>query len=154
MRRLVTAARAELRLREAEAWLSSRPQSEETLVIAATSEAASEQIRTFAKARGSAFGLHRFTIVRLAAELAKLEMVTRKLVPALPIAINALCARVVDRLRREGKLGRFEAVADQPGLPRALARTLEELRMAGATSVEGDAELDAALRAFEEELQA
>src|SRR5690606_22176368 len=34
-------------------------------------------------------------------------------------------------LRRTGGLGRFEPVADMPGLPRALATTLHDLRMAG-----------------------
>lgn len=137
-------------MREAAAWLESRPVSEETLVVAATADAASEQIRTVAKARGAAFGFHRFTLSRLAAELAKLALVTQNLASVGSLALEALCARVIDRLRAEGRLVRLGAVADQPGLPRALARTLDELRMAGVTSLEG--ELGAALHALGDEL--
>src|SRR5688572_27037412 len=152
MRRLVSAARAELRLREVAAWLVARPTSQETIVVAATSDAASEQIRTIAKARGSAFGFHRFTLNRLAAELARLALVDADLASVGSLAIEALCARVVDRLRTQ--FVRLGAVADQPGLPRALARTLDELRMAGATDVPGDPDLGAALRELERELAA
>jgi RecB family exonuclease len=152
MRRLVTAPRAELRLREAAAWLSSRPSGEEVLVVGATSDAASEQIRAIAKERGAAFGFHRLTLNRLAAELAKVELVTRNLATINMLAFEALCARVIDRLLAEGKLARLGAVAHQPGLPRALARTLDELRMACAGEIEG--ELGAALRAVDDELAA
>jgi hypothetical protein len=79
MRRLVVSGRAELRLRETAAWLTSLPVNEEVVIVAATSDAASEQIRGLAKARGLVFGLHRFTLPRLAAELAKLALVERNL---------------------------------------------------------------------------
>jgi hypothetical protein len=150
MRRLVSAPRAELRLREVAAWLASRPAGEEVIVVAATSDAASEQIRTIAKARGSAFGCHRFTLDRLAAELAKPALVARNLASVGTLAIEALCARVLDRLR--GQLSRLDVVSDQPGLPRALARTLLERRMAGASDPGGD--LGLALRALDDELLA
>jgi ATP-dependent helicase/nuclease subunit B len=150
VRRLVIAPRAELRLREAAVWLANRPLGDETLVVGATSDAASEQIRAVAKTRGAAFGFHRFTLNRLAFELAKLALVTQNLASIGSLAIEALCARVIDRLRAEGKLARLGAVADQPGLPRALARTLDELRMAGVTQLDG--ELGAALHAIADEL--
>ena len=151
MRRLVTSGRAELRLREVAAWLASRPTSEEVVIVAATSDAASEQIRTLAKARGSAFGLHRFTLPRLAAELAKLALVQHDLATIGALALEALCARVIDRVGERWL--RLRAVVDQPGLPRALARTLDELRMAGATDV-ADPELAAGLHALGDELAA
>src|SRR5450432_2744479 len=91
----------------------------------------------------------------LAAELAKLELVERDLATVGGLPIEALCARVVQRMRRDGSLGRLEIVSTQPGLPRALARTLLELRMAGATAEHVLAsELAAALRALEVELAA
>ncbi len=125
---------------------------DEVVVVGATPDAASEQIRAIAKARGAAFGFHRFTLNRLAAELAKLTQVTRNLATINTLGFEALCARVIDRLQLEGRLARLGAVADQPGLPRALARTLGELRLAGVSDVEG--ELGAALRALDEELAA
>ncbi|MEJ7599982.1 MAG: hypothetical protein WKG01_18895 [Kofleriaceae bacterium] len=151
-RRVVRAARAELRLREAAAWLGARGADEQVLVIGATPDAASEVIRDVTLARGTGFGWHRFTLGRLAAELAKVELARRDLAPVGQLPIEALCARVVHRLRVDGKLGRLEAVVDQPGLPRALARTALELRMAGASTVAGDPELAAALAALDEEL--
>jgi ATP-dependent helicase/nuclease subunit B len=150
--RLLAASRAELRLREATSWLAALPPGDEVLVIGGTAAAAGELVRTIVTARGSAFGLHRLTLGRLAAELAKLALAADDLAPVGALPIEALCARVVDRLQREGTLGRFTAVAAQPGLPRALARTLVELRMAGATAVPGHPELDAALAALVDEL--
>lgn len=153
-RRLVCAPSAELRLREAAAWLAARPPGEEVLVIGATHEAASEVIRTVAVQRGTGFGWHRLTLGRLAAELARPRMADEQLAPVGMLVLEALCARVVHRLRGAGKLVRLDAVAEQPGLPRALARTLHELRMAGASALPpgGDAELDLALRGLVTEL--
>ena len=152
MRQLVVSPRSELRLARATAWLSAREPGREILVVGASAEAAGEPIRAVAAQRGSAFGMHRFTLARLAAELAKHELVDRDLAAVGGLPIEALCARVIQRLRREGALGRFEAVATQPGLPRALARTLLELRMAGA-DLEAH-ELGPALRALTIELAA
>lgn len=152
MRRFVIAARAELRLREAAAWLSSRVPGEEVLVVGATANAASELVRSIASTRGAGFGWHRMTLGQLAVELAKFELARRELVPIGALPIEALCARVLQRLRDEGRLGRLAAVVDQPGLPRALARTLAELRMAGAVSVDGDPALESALCVLDEEL--
>ncbi len=151
--RVVCSARAARRLHEAGTWLASRAPSEEVLVVGASYEAASELIRSVAATHtGTGFGWHRLTLGRLAAELAKLELAARDLAPAGLLPIEALCARVLHRLRGEGQLGRFAAVAEQPGMPRALARTLTELRMAGATRVEGDPPLAAALAALADEL--
>ena len=148
--RVAVAARAELRLREVVARLSALPPGEEVIVVGGTYAAAAAAVRAVAALRGSAFGMHRLTLGRLAGELAKLPLAHAKLAPIGALPAEALCARVIDRLRTTGELGRFAAVADQPGLPRALARTLGELRMAGATNV-GEP-LDAALAAFADEL--
>jgi ATP-dependent helicase/nuclease subunit B len=142
-------------MREVTAWLAARPAGREVLVVGGSSDAAGEHIRAVALQCGSAFGMHRFTLGRLAAELAKLELVERDLATVGGLPIEALCARVVQRMRRDGSLGRLEIVSTQPGLPRALARTLLELRMAGATAEHVLAsELAAALRALEVELAA
>ena len=156
-RRVVVSPRSELRSREVTAWLSAREAGCEVLVVGATSDAAGEAIRAVALARGSAFGMHRFTLGRLAAELAKHELVERDLAAVGGLPIEALCARVVQRMRRDGTLGRFEVVSAQPGLPRALARTLGELRLAGATAEvvrDYSPELAAGLAALEHELAA
>jgi len=153
MRRVVSSARAELRLREAAAWLGARGVDEPVLVIGATYEAASELIRTVAQERGSGFGWHRMTLGRLAAELAKLALAAQQCAPIGMLPVEALCARVLQGMRSGGTLGRLEAVCDQPGLPRALARTLTELRMARASADRVAPELRAALTGLAEELE-
>ena len=130
-RRIISSPRSESRIRETTTWLADRPRAEPVIVIGATTEAANECARRVALQRGSAFGVRCFTLARFAAEHAKLELVERNLVPIGTLAIEALCARVVHDLRVQNRLGRLEAVANQPGLPRALARTLDELRLAG-----------------------
>jgi len=152
MRRGVTSVRASLRLEAAVAWLDARRVDEQVLVVGASQPAASEVIREVARQRGSGFGWHRITLGRLAAELAKLELATRGLVAVGTLPVEALCARVLHALRATGRLGRLEPVVDQPGLPRALARTLAELRMAGVTRVPADPAIDAALGALADEL--
>ncbi len=152
MRRVVTSARAELRLREAAAWLDARGADEPILIIGATHDAASELIRTVARERGTGFGWHRMTLGRLAAELAKLPLAAEGRAPIGALPVEALCARVLHAMRSDGTLGRLEAVIDQPGLPRALARTLGELRMANHRPERLAAELRAALAGLEREL--
>ena len=121
-RRLISAPRAELRLAAVGEWLASRPLADETVVVGASADAAMECVRALARQRGSAFGFHALSLARLAGELAKLGLAERGLAQVGALPMEALCVRVVDRLRTASgstKLGRLEAVADQPGLPRA-----------------------------------
>ncbi|KAF0165658.1 MAG: hypothetical protein FD160_4073, partial [Caulobacteraceae bacterium] len=55
----------------------------------------------------------------------------RELTPSAPLSDEAVAARVADDLLKRGELAYFEPVADMPGFPRALSRTLAELRMSG-----------------------
>src|SRR5690606_12809987 len=107
---------------------------EQVLVLGASYEAASELIRAAARDRGSGFGWHRMTLGRLAAELAQHELAAHRIVQGGMLPGEALCARVIHALHAEGRLGGLRGIADQPGFPRALARTLVELRMACCTA--------------------
>lgn len=127
---LVCASRATLRIERARAWLAERAPGEELLVVAATHDAASDLLRHAATVRGAAFGWHRATLARLAAQLATPALAERRLAPLGALAAEALATRVLQTLRTRGALGRFEPVAGGPGLARALSRTLAELRMA------------------------
>src|SRR5262249_6596993 len=70
------------------------------------------------------------------------------------LALEAVCARVVHALGAHG-LGRFARVEDRPGLPRALARTLSEVRMSGLTSTRlRDDDLARVAEAYEQMLSA
>jgi len=130
VRELVTSAGAWPRLECARQWLQARGASCRALIVGATQEAAAEMARAAAFESGAAFGWQRFTLGRLAATVAAQALLDRGLSPVSPLGVEALCARVIHQLR--GRLGKFDAVAQQPGLPRALSRTLQEARLAGA----------------------
>ena len=75
-------------------------------------------------------GLHRTTLVQLAAELARPEMARLGLAPLSGLGVEAIAARVIQAERVSKPFAYFEAVAAMPGFARALARTLSELRLA------------------------
>src|SRR5579862_3797883 len=91
----------------------------ESIVLAPTHSAGEELAH---RAPGIA-GMHRLTIVQLAADLARPAMAARGLAPVTPLALEALAARVVHASRAE--LTYFEPVAAMPGFARALARRSE-----------------------------
>lgn len=148
VREIATSAGAAARLQRARDWLCARARAERVLVVAATQDAAAEVVRDATRAAGAAFGWQRFTLGRLAAVVAADALASRGVSPLSPLGVEAVCARVVQRLR--GRLGRFEPIAGQPGLPRALSRTLQELRLAGARP---GGDLGTLLAAYEAELE-
>jgi RecB family exonuclease len=133
VRRLVEAPRAASRIELARRWLASRPADAEVLVVVPSVAAGADLVRGIAAERGAFFGWHHLTLGALAARLAAPELARRGLAAASPLAIEALCIRVVHALGDD--LGPFQAIADRPGLPRALARTLLELRSNGIDAV-------------------
>ena len=148
MNELVTSASAARRLERAGGWLLQRSPREPVLVLGATAEAAAEVVRGSTVA--AAFGWHRLSLGRLAALLAAEALGDRGLAPLSGLGVEAVCARIIPQLARDGLLGRLEPIAGQPGLARALSRTLQELRLAGARPAA--AELLALLDAYEAEL--
>ena len=128
MKELITSASAAHRLERARTWLASRPAAAPLLVVGATAEAAAEIVRT--SGCGAVFGWERLTLGRCAVRLASAELTARGLSPLGPLGVEAVCARLLHALR--GSLGKLDDIAGQPGLPRALARSLQELRLAAA----------------------
>ena len=128
--RTVVSAAARVRLAQAREWLLARPPAQEVLVVAATPAAAAELLREAALERGAAFGWHRTTLARLASVLAAEGLARQGAVPVGPLVGQALMARVVHAARERGELGRFEGAEGGPGLVRALARALDEVRLA------------------------
>jgi ATP-dependent helicase/nuclease subunit B len=118
------------RIRRARAWLASRIPAEEVLIVGASFDAGNELARSVAKEKGVAFGWHRLTLSQLAAVVAAPALATRGLTPLSRIGTEAIVARLVHRLREEGGLGRYHAVAATPGFPRAVAGVIAELRLA------------------------
>ncbi len=100
------------------------------MVLVAPTYLAGEGIAHHTKGIG---GLHRTTLVQLAAELARPEMARRGLAPLTALGVEAIAARVIHVERESRPFGYFDGVAAMPGFARALARTLSELRLARVT---------------------
>ena len=99
----------------------------ETVVLAPTHSAGEE----LAHRTSGVVGVHRMTLVQLAADLARPVMADLDLAPLSSLGLEALAARIVYAARAEKELDYFHPVAALPGFARALARTLSDLRLAG-----------------------
>ncbi len=153
-RALCVSASAHARLGRAAAWLTARGNAEPVLLVGAHAEAIQSLARPVAHRAGASFGATRLGLGRLAATLAAQALAERGLVAAGGLALEALCARVVNKLDEKGGLGRFAVVADRPGLPRALARSIGELRMAQVAATRlADPDLARVYAAYEAELE-
>lgn len=106
----------------------------EALLIAPSRGAADDLARRCCPA--GALGLHRMTLHQLAAGLATPRIVAEGRVPASRLGVEAMVARVVHLLRKDGKIPYFAPVSHMPGFSKALATTLTELRLEGAQSRE------------------
>jgi ATP-dependent helicase/nuclease subunit B len=104
------------------------------LVVAATRAAADEFAFSIATEKGATFGITRSSLAELVAKLAVPALSRKGLTPSAPLSDEAVSARVADDQLKHDALRYFTPVADMPGFPRALSRTLSELRMAGLDS--------------------
>ena len=84
-------------------WLRDKGPEAELLVLGATPGAALDLSRTAAAELGSAFGWHRATLLRAAGAVAAVPLSQLGLVPMAPLAVEAVCARLVHRLNGEGQ---------------------------------------------------
>lgn len=100
------------------------------LVVAATRAAADEFAYAIAVEQGATFGITRSSVAELVARLAVPALARKGQTPSAPLSDEAVSARVADELLKDDRLTYFGPVADMPGFPRALSRTLGELRMA------------------------
>ena len=117
------------RLSSAAEWLNNYLPDAEILIVSPTREAGDEFVRNAALKSGARFGLIRFTLNHLAASLAAMELARIGIVPASGLALTAVAARSIHLLHTARDLSYFEPVAEKPGFPVNVARTLEELRM-------------------------
>jgi ATP-dependent helicase/nuclease subunit B len=130
MTRVVLSTSAAARLRAATAFLSRIPSASPVLVIGASRGAADDLVRTVARSAGATFGIYRFSLTELAARTAALAARALR-VPATMASVEAMAARAAYDARQAGELAYFAPVAFMPGFPRALSRTLHELRLSG-----------------------
>lgn len=94
------------------------------------------------------FGWQQLTLADLARQWGATALAEGGRAVVTGLARQALCARAIHRVAREGRLGRLTPLADRPGFPRALAHTLDELAMAGLAPEQLDGEQTAALAAL------
>ena len=159
-RRIFISASNQRRLEKASEYFGSLPEDGEVLVLAATRGAADDFVRACCRTRPGLYGVHRFTVTQLASTLATELMAERGLAPAGDLSAMALAARSIQASREDKQLPYFEPVADTAGLARALASTLNELRLAGiaAESLVGAGapgqDLAHLLARYEQELEA
>ncbi len=124
---------AAARLAAARRFLDRYPPSTEILVVGASRGAADDLVRRLAKDRGATFGLTRFSLTELAARAAT-ESRGAAYTPGTQAAGEAMAARAVFEAVQGDELAYFTPVARMPGFPRALARTLHELRLAAVSA--------------------
>ena len=157
MIRVVESAANELRQAEARAFIRSELRNGDLLLVAASRGAADDLARSIAIEAGATVGLHRFSLTQLAARLAAPILAADRRSPATDLGSEAVAARATFESLRRDTLTYFGPVAGTPGFPRALARTLQELRLAHVSSADvaalplGGADLSVLLDQFERE---
>ena len=128
MRRLVQSASYAVLLDRAADFLASLKGHPEVLVLAQSRGAADDFAR--ASCGAGLLGVHRMTLTGLAVDLAEGPLARAGLTPVGALGAEAMVARVIHKLKAES-IPYFQPVADTPGLARAVARTIAELRLEG-----------------------
>jgi ATP-dependent helicase/nuclease subunit B len=131
--RVVESPSAAERIEAARLFLAALPPATEALVIGASREAADELARRATAVSGATFGIHRASLIQIAARLAAAELAGLGAAPTTALGSEALAARATFEALEADALRYFGPVARFPGFARALAATLTELRVAGVT---------------------
>jgi ATP-dependent helicase/nuclease subunit B len=132
--RIFEAASSAARLEAAAGFLRQFPADHPITIVAATRGAADDFARSMASERGATLGVARLSLTQLAARTAVVAMAAEGKTSSSGLGAEAVAARAVFTALRDESLRYFAPVADSPGFPRALARTLQELRLAGITA--------------------
>ncbi len=125
-------------------------------LLLAESRGAADDLVLAAGGSQGVFGVEKRTPYNLALEIAAPAL--GGAAPLTLLGAEAIAALVATRTRDAAQLGRLAEVARMPGFPRALARTLSDVRAAGLAPDDlagaGEADLGLLLREFEAELAA
>jgi CRISPR/Cas system-associated exonuclease Cas4 (RecB family) len=130
MTRLLESSSAQIRIDAARAFVETHARNGDVLLVGASRGAVDDLARDVAVRSGAAIGLHRFSLAQLAARLAAPILAGEGLAPVTYLASEAIAARATFDAQRDAALRYFAPVARTPGFPRALARTLQEIRLA------------------------
>src|SRR5205823_3052507 len=132
----VQSGSAAVRLREARRFLERFEPGAEVLLLSGSRGSADDLARAVSIERGATFGLHRLSFTQLAARLAVMELASRERAPTTTLGHEAVATRAAFEARGDEALEYFSPVSQTPGFPKALARTLLELRLAAVASGE------------------
>jgi CRISPR/Cas system-associated exonuclease Cas4 (RecB family) len=130
----IRSASASIRLHEARKFLDTFSPGTEVLLLGASRGAVDDLARTIAMEKGATFGLHRLSFTQLAARLAAAELASNGHAPSSALGYEAVAARAAFEANKDEALDYFSPVSSTPGFPKALARTLQELRLAGVAA--------------------
>jgi hypothetical protein len=130
----VQSGSASVRLREARRFLDQFEPGAEVLLLGASRGSVDDLARAIANEKGATFGLHRLSFTQFAARLAALELASRERAPTTALGHEAVATRAVFEADGEKALEYFSPVSQTPGFPKALARTLLDLRLAAVES--------------------
>ena len=125
---------AAVRLREARRFLDQFEPGAEVLLLGGSRGSVDDLARAISLERGATFGLHRLSFTQLAARLAIMELAARERAPTTALGHEAVATRAAFEARSADALQYFSPVSQTPGFPKALARTLLDLRLAAVAS--------------------
>ena len=128
---LVVSPSAAERVSRAHTHVAEHAASEDVLIVGATRSAADELAAAVAMARGGLFGVSRASFHELVLRLALPGLARQGVSPTGGLGAEAVVTRATFEAATEGTLQYFGPVAGLPGFPRAAARTLGELQLAG-----------------------
>jgi ATP-dependent helicase/nuclease subunit B len=132
--RIVSSVSAAVRLDAARQFLGRLPPGREAVVLGASRGAADDLARAIARDARATFGLSRFSLTQFAARAAATRLAAAGRAVGTDAGAEAMSARAVFDATRAGDLSYFAPVAAMPGFPKALTRTLHELRLAGVSA--------------------
>jgi CRISPR/Cas system-associated exonuclease Cas4 (RecB family) len=124
----VSASAAE-RLAVARAAVAACAPGTRVLIVGASRGAADDLARQVAAGRRATFGIERLSLTQLAARRAMLALAAEGRAPSTWLGTEAVAARAVFDARQARSLDYLGPVAETPGFARAVARTLQELRL-------------------------
>jgi CRISPR/Cas system-associated exonuclease Cas4 (RecB family) len=101
------------------------------LIVGASRGAADDLARRVAVDAPATFGIQRLSFTQLAARSALMALAADGATSSTRLGAEAVATRAVFDATQDAALRYFSPVAGTPGFPRALARTLQELRLAG-----------------------
>jgi len=128
---LVCSSASASRLRWAREWLAGQDRSRPLWIVGADSGVGRELIRSVLEPPAATFGWRAGTLNDFAADLAVPALAASGRHVATPAFFEALCARGVAEAAAAGEIAPYGLIADRPGLPRALARSITEVLGAG-----------------------